>query len=90
MFTLNNVTHRNTITEADYFITHITNKQKTNAKILQNRYHCQVLVDLNKCKQKHYGTTYKPISTGRMVHEEHKGLGKTENNISTFSEVCQV
>jgi len=27
-----------------------------------------------------------------MVHEKHKGstLGKTKNNISTFSEVCQV
>jgi len=34
-FALSNVTHRNTITEADYFITHITNK-KTNAKIIQN------------------------------------------------------
>jgi len=35
MFALSNITHRNTITEADYFITHITNK-KTNAKIIQN------------------------------------------------------
>jgi len=35
VFALSNVTHRNTITEADYFITHITNK-KTNAKIMQN------------------------------------------------------
>jgi len=35
MFALSNVTHRNTITEADYFITHITNK-KTNAKIIKN------------------------------------------------------
>jgi len=26
MFTLNNFTHRNTITEADYFIAHITKK----------------------------------------------------------------
>jgi len=25
-----------------------------------------------------------------MVHEEHKGLGKMQYNISTFSEVCQV
>jgi len=35
VFALSNVTHRNTITEADYFITHITNK-KANAKIIQN------------------------------------------------------
>jgi len=35
VFVLSNVTHRNAITEADYFITHITNK-KTNAKIMQN------------------------------------------------------
>ena len=35
MFALSNVAHRNTITEADYFINHITNK-KTNAKIIQN------------------------------------------------------
>jgi len=35
VFTLSNITHRNTITEADYFITHITNK-KPNAKIIQN------------------------------------------------------
>jgi len=28
MFALNNVTHRNTITEADYFIAHRTNKTK--------------------------------------------------------------
>ena len=27
--------HRNTITEADYFITHVTN-EKTNAKIMEN------------------------------------------------------
>jgi len=36
MFALSNITHRNTITEADYFITHITNK-KSNAKIIQNQ-----------------------------------------------------
>jgi len=53
MFALSNVTHRNTITEADYFITHITNN-RTNAKIIQMRYHGQVLVDLNKHKQNHY------------------------------------
>jgi len=35
VFALSNVTHRNTVTEADYFITHITNK-KTNTKIMQN------------------------------------------------------
>ena len=34
MLALSNVTHRNTITEADYFITHITNKKKTNSKIM--------------------------------------------------------
>ena len=35
MFALNNVTHRNTINEADYFIAHITNN-KTDDKIIQN------------------------------------------------------
>jgi len=35
MFALSNVTHRNTITEADYFIAHITNK-KTIAIIIKN------------------------------------------------------
>jgi len=34
VFALRNVTHRNIITEADYFITHIN--KKTNAKIIQN------------------------------------------------------
>jgi len=34
MFALSNVTHRNTITEANYFIAHIT--KKTHAKIIQN------------------------------------------------------
>jgi len=33
VFALSNVTHRNTINEADYFITHITKK---NAKTIQN------------------------------------------------------
>jgi len=35
VFALSYVTHRNTITEAVYFITHVTNK-KTNDKIIQN------------------------------------------------------
>jgi len=35
MFALSNVTHRSTITEADNFITLVTNK-KTNEKIIQN------------------------------------------------------
>jgi len=36
MFAVSNITqHRNTITEADYFVTHIINKE-TNAKIIQN------------------------------------------------------
>jgi len=46
MFALSNVTHRNTITEADYFITHIT--KKLMPKPYKMRYHCQVLVDLKK------------------------------------------
>jgi len=53
MFALCTVTHRNTITEADYFITHITNKQIM-PKSYKMKYHCQVLVDLNKYKQKRY------------------------------------
>ena len=48
MFALSNVTHRNTITEADYFITHIKNKKKLMPKSYKMRYHCQVLIDLNK------------------------------------------
>jgi len=70
VFTLNNDTHRNTITEADYFIAHITKKT-----------YCQNL------------TKWETIATNQhsgMVHEEHKGWGKTKYNISTFSEVCQV
>ena len=35
MFALNNVTHRNAITEADYFIAHVTSN-KTDDKITQN------------------------------------------------------
>jgi len=45
---LSNVMRRNTITEADYFITHITNKKKLMPKSYKMRYHCQVLLDLNK------------------------------------------
>jgi len=48
MFALSNVTHRDTITEADYFITHTTNKKELLPKPYKMRYHCQVLVDLNK------------------------------------------
>jgi len=44
--------HKNTINEADYFIAHITNK-KLMPKSYKMRYHSQVLVGLNKCKQKH-------------------------------------
>jgi len=60
VFALSNATHRNTITEAHYFITHIN--KKTNAKIIQTkkpmpksykmRYHCHVLADLNKHETK--------------------------------------
>jgi len=53
MFTLSNIAHRNTITEADNFITPIT--KKLMPKSHKMRYYCQVLVDLNKCKRKHYG-----------------------------------
>jgi len=54
VFALSNITHRNTITEADYVITHITNKKRM-LKSYKMRYHCQVLVDLNKhVKQQHY------------------------------------
>jgi len=35
VFASSNIMHRNTITEVEYFITHITN-QKANAKIIQN------------------------------------------------------
>jgi len=34
MFSLHNGMHRNTITEADCFNAHKTNKKKTNAKII--------------------------------------------------------
>jgi len=36
VFALSNVTRRNTITEADYFITHTTNIKTNDAKIIQN------------------------------------------------------
>jgi len=48
MFALSNVTHRSTITEADYFITHITNKKNIKPRSYKMRHNCQVLVDLNK------------------------------------------
>jgi len=39
MFTLNNVMHRNTITEDDYCIAYITNKKKLMPKSYKIRYH---------------------------------------------------
>ena len=48
MFALSNVTYRSTITEVDYFVTHVTNKTKLMRKSYKMRYHCQVFVDLNK------------------------------------------
>jgi len=51
MFALCNITCRIIITEADYFITHITNQKKQMPRSYKMRYHCQVLVaavDLNK------------------------------------------
>jgi len=83
MFALSNVMHKNTITEADYFITHITNKKKNlMPKSCKMRYQCQVLVDQNK----HVNKSIDNQHSG-MVHEKHKGLtlGKTKNNRSTFS-----
>jgi len=50
------------------------------------RYHCHVSVDLNKYEQKHY----RLISTvGWYMKNNGLTLGKTKNNSSTFSEVCQ-
>jgi len=74
MFAFSNVTHRNTITEADYFITHLTNKKMT--KSYKLRCHCQVLVDLNKYVKK----ALQANQHSGMVHEKHKGLtlGKTK------------
>jgi len=42
-------------------LTKLTKKRMP--KSYKMRYHFLVLVDLNKCKQKHYGTTYRLIST---------------------------
>jgi len=53
VFVLSNFTHRNTNIEVDYFIIQITNK-KIIPKSYKMRYYFQVLVDLNKYKQKHY------------------------------------
>ena len=57
-------------------------------KSYKMRYHCQVLVDLNK----HVNKNIIDNQHSGMVHEKHRGLtlGKTKNNYSTFSEVCQV
>jgi len=55
-------------------------------KSYKMRYYCQVSVDLNKYKQKHY----RLISTVGWCMKKGLTLGKTKNNSSTFSEVCQV
>ena len=71
VFALSNATHRNTITEADYDITHI-NKKKLMPKSYKIRYHCQVLVDLNEHVNK--SVIDQTNHHSGMVHEKHKGL----------------
>jgi len=75
VFALSNVTHRNTVTEADYFITHITNKKKLMPKSCKMRYHSQVLVDLNK----HVKKNIIDNQHSGMVYEKHKGLTLKKN-----------
>jgi len=68
VFALSNITHRKNITEADYFIIHITNKKKLMPKSCKMRYHCQVFVDQNKHLSKNIDNQH-----SGMVHEKHKG-----------------